>query len=114
LGAYVTAVDKAPLAESVAQMPGVRYRDASAFSIDPATFGPLDWLCSDVIAYPTRMLALVERWHRTGDVRNMIITVKFQGPTDHAVAAAFGAIEGGRLFHLHHNRHELTFALLRD
>ena len=113
-GAYVTAVDKAPLAESVDALPEVRFRNASAFSIEPESFGNLDWLCSDVIAYPKRMFTLVERWHRAGNVRNMVVTVKFQGETDHEIAHAFSSIEGGRLFHLHHNRHELTFALLRD
>jgi 23S rRNA (cytidine2498-2'-O)-methyltransferase len=95
-------------------MPEVRHRIASAFSIEPESFGALDWLCSDVIAYPKRMLSLVERWNDAGNVRTMIVTVKFQGVTDHEIARAFAAIEGGRLFHMHHNRHELTFALLRD
>ena len=85
-----------------------------AFSIEPDSFGELDWLCSDVIAYPKRMYALVERWHRSGNVRNMIVSMKFQGETDHEIARAFASIEGSQLFHLHHNRHELTFALLRD
>ena len=114
LGAYVTAVDKAPLDERVEGMPEVRFRSASAFSIEPESFGELDWLCSDVIAYPKRMYALVERWHRSGNVRNMIVSMKFQGETDHEIARAFASIEGSQLFHLHHNRHELTFALLRD
>jgi 23S rRNA (cytidine2498-2'-O)-methyltransferase len=35
--------------------------------------------------------------------------VKFQGETDHDAADAFAAIPGGRLMHLFHNRHELTF-----
>jgi 23S rRNA (cytidine2498-2'-O)-methyltransferase len=35
--------------------------------------------------------------------------VKFQGATDHASAEAFAAIPGGRLQHLFHNKHELTF-----
>ena len=44
----------------------------------------------------------------------MIVTVKFQGDTDHEIAQAFASIEGARLFHLHHNKHELTFALRND
>src|SRR5690242_11628377 len=61
LGARVIAVDKAPLAPSVTAMPGVEVRQASAFSIEPASLGPVDWLFSDVICYPTRLLSLVER-----------------------------------------------------
>lgn len=114
LGADVLAIDKAPLDPEVAAMAGVRWRGVSAYAIEPREVGPLDWLCSDVIAYPKRTFALVERWHREGDVRNMVVTIKFQGATDHEIVHAFRAIEGGRVFHLHHNKHELTFALVRD
>ena len=43
----------------------------------------------------------------------MVVTIKFQGDTDHEIVHAFRAIEGARVFHLHHNKHELTFALVR-
>lgn len=109
LGAKVVAIDKAPVDERLLALSNVTARDESAFSIAPTTFGDVDWLCSDVIAYPKRMYSLVERWRQSGKARNMIVTLKFQGETDHAIAQAFAAIEGGRVFHLHHNRHELTF-----
>lgn len=111
-GAEVVAVDKAPLDPSVAAMPGVSWREESAFGLDPRDFEPVDWLCSDIIGYPRRLLALVERWRGSGRVRNIVLTVKFQGETDHEAARAFAAVPGGVLFHLHHNKHELTFALL--
>ena len=106
LGAEVTAVDKAPLAASVAAMPGVSVRLESAFAV-PAE--PVDWLFSDVIAYPDRLLALVRRWIDAGAARHMICTIKFQGPTDHAAADAFAALPGAQVVHLFHNKHELTF-----
>jgi len=106
LGAVVTAVDKAPLAPGVAAMPGVTWRAGSAFALAPE---PVDWLFSDVVAYPRRMLALVERWVASGAARRIVCTVKFQGATDHDAAAAFAAIPGGRLAHLFHNKHELTW-----
>ncbi len=114
LGASVLAVDKAPLDPRVGAMPGVRWQEGSAYAPDPATAGRVDWLCSDVIAYPQRTLALVERWQREGDIGAMVVTIKFQGATDHEIVPAFRAIDGGRVFHLHHNKHELTFALVRD
>lgn len=112
LGAQVVAVDKAPLEPRIAAMPGVTIREESAFGLDPATIGPVDWLFSDVICYPARLLALVQRWRESGLARNMVCTIKFQGATDHESARAFAAIPGARLMHLHHNKHELTWALL--
>jgi 23S rRNA (cytidine2498-2'-O)-methyltransferase len=106
LGASVTAIDKAPLAESVAAMPGVTQRQDSAFAMPPE---PVDWLCSDIIAYPDRLLALVRRWIEAGSVKHIVCTIKFQGPTDHDAADAFANIPGGRVLHLFHNKHELTF-----
>jgi 23S rRNA (cytidine2498-2'-O)-methyltransferase len=112
LGARVLAVDKAPLEPRIAAMAGVSQRNESAFGLAPDSVGPVDWLFSDVICYPARLLALVQRWRDSGLARNMICTVKFQAETDHAAARAFAAIPGSRLMHLHHNKHELTWALL--
>jgi len=111
LGATVIAVDKAPLDPKVAAMPGVEWRGESAFALEPESIGPVDWLFSDVICYPARLWRLVERWQAAGLVKNFVCTIKFQGPTDHETAAAFGAVAGARVLHLHHNKHELTFML---
>jgi 23S rRNA (cytidine2498-2'-O)-methyltransferase len=112
LGAEVIAVDKAPLDPAVASMPGVAWRGESAFALDPESFGRIDWLCADIICYPARLLNLVQRWLAAGTVRHVVCTLKFQGDTDHDTAAAFAAIPGGRLFHAHHNKHELTWVRL--
>lgn len=111
LGASVLAVDKAPLDPRIAAMPGVEWRGESAFALEPESVGPLDWLFSDVICYPARLLRLVERWRATGLVRNYVCTVKFQGETDHETAEAFAALPGAEVLHLHNNKHELTFVL---
>ena len=112
LGARVIAVDRAPLDPRVDRLDRVEWREGSAFALDPASFGHVDWLCSDVVAYPQRVLAMVERWLHSGHVDNMVVTIKFQGATDHAAARAFAELPYGRLFHLSHNRHELTFAAI--
>jgi 23S rRNA (cytidine2498-2'-O)-methyltransferase len=106
LGAQVTAVDKAPLDPRVAGLPNVEVRLDSAFAMAPE---PTDWLFSDVVAYPARLLGLVRRWIDAAAAGRIVCTVKFQGETDHDAADAFAAIPGGRLMHLFHNRHELTF-----
>ena len=113
LGARVIAVDKAPLEPAVAAMPGVEWRGGSAFALAPADIGAVDWLFSDVIAYPERLLRLVQSWHTSGLARHFVCTLKFQGATDHDAATAFAAIPGARVVHLHHNKHELTFMLSR-
>jgi 23S rRNA (cytidine2498-2'-O)-methyltransferase len=109
LGAEVIAVDKAPLDPAVAAMPGVTWRGESAFGLAPE---PVDWLFSDVICYPARLLALVRRWIAAGAAPNMVCTIKFQGATDHDAAAEFAAIPGAVVFHGAHNKHELMFARL--
>ncbi len=106
LGAGVTAVDKAPLDAGVAAMPGVVERRDSAFGLAPE---PVDWLFSDVIAYPDRLLTLVHRWIDAAAARFIVCTIKFQGSTDHEAADAFAAIPGSQVVHLFHNKHELTF-----
>ena len=112
LDARVIAVDKAALAPSVTRLPNVAVLQQSAFALEPQTVGPIDWLCCDVICYPTRLLALVERWMKAGTVRRFVCTVKFQGATDFETARRFAQIPGARLLHLHHNKHELTWLKL--
>jgi 23S rRNA (cytidine2498-2'-O)-methyltransferase len=107
LGAGVLAIDKAPLDPLVAAMPGVEARQESAFGVRPF---PVDWVFCDVACYPDRLLELARRW--LDSATNLVCTIKFQGKTDLASAAAFRAIEGSRLLHLWHNRHELTWARL--
>ncbi|WP_439576706.1 SAM-dependent methyltransferase [Elioraea sp.] len=116
LGARVVAVDKAPLDPAVAALPGVTERRESAFGLDPAAWlrahGKADWLFSDVIAYPARLLRLVRSWIDADAARNIVCTLKFQGATDHATAEAFAAIPRTWLRHVSHNGHELMFARL--
>ena len=114
LGARVISVDKAPLDPAIASLPGIDYRKMSAFALQPAEIGPVDWLFSDVICYPARLLALVETWLASGLARNFICTLKFQGKTDMQTAQRFAAIPGSRLTHLFHNKHELTWMRLEE
>jgi len=112
IGARIVSVDKAPLAPAVAHLPGIEHRLDSAFALNPGSVGPVDWLFSDVVCYPARLLALVERWRAARTCRNFVCTIKFQGETDHAVARRFAAIPGSQLRHLFHNKHELTWILM--
>ncbi|MEX2550406.1 MAG: SAM-dependent methyltransferase, partial [Nitriliruptoraceae bacterium] len=111
-GADVIAIDRAPPAPEVDRLANVRWRQADAFGLDPAETGHLDWWCSDIIAYPDRLLELVTRWLDSGRVQNLVCTVKFQGATDHEAASRFAALPGAQLFHLSQNKHELTCVVL--
>jgi 23S rRNA (cytidine2498-2'-O)-methyltransferase len=112
LGVRIISVDKAPLAPEIARLSGVEPVAESAFALDPRMVGPVDWLFSDIVCYPARLLALVERWLAAGTCRRFVCTIKFQGETDHAIAARFAAIPGSQLRHLFHNKHELTWIKL--
>lgn len=109
LGARVISVDKAPLDPAIAALPDVTELRQSAFGLDPREVGRVDWLFSDVICYPPRLLGLVGRWMEQGAAANMLCTLKFQAATDHETARLFAAIPGSRLMHLAHNKHELTW-----
>ena len=112
LGARVISIDKAPLDPAIAALPGVDYRRASAFSLEPSAIGPVDWLFSDVVCYPARLLRLVDGWLASSVVQNFVCTLKFQGETDMQTARRFAGIPGSRLVHLSHNKHELTWIKL--
>ena len=117
LGARTFSVDKAPLDPRIAAMPLVDHCLGSGFGLDPRTAGspehPVDWVFSDMACYPERLLELIQRWLTAGAARNFVCTLKFQGDTDYATAQAFADIPGSRLIHLAHNKHELTWVLLR-
>lgn len=110
MGARVISIDKVRLAPAVARLPGIEQRLASAFAVEPKAVGPIDWLFCDVVCYPARLLALIERWLAAGTCRRFLCTIKFQGETDHAAARRFAAIPGSQLRHLYHNKHELTWS----
>jgi 23S rRNA (cytidine2498-2'-O)-methyltransferase len=114
LGAAVTAIDKAPLEPAIAAMPNVTTRQESAFALVPAQEPAVDWLFSDIIAYPARLLTLVQAWIAAGKAKRIVCTLKFQGATDHESAEAFAAISGGEIHHLSQNKHELTFIWQKD
>ena len=109
LGARVISVDKAPIDERLTRLTRVRYVQESAFALDPSGVGRVHWLVSDVICYPARIVKLIERWIAVHPGAGFVITIKFQGDTDMAPLRDLAKIDGGRLVHLHHNKHELTW-----
>ncbi len=111
LGARVTAVDRAALDPAVAGLANAEERRGSAFAVDPGAAGPVDWLLADIACYPERLLDLVRAWLEAGAARRLVVTVKFQGTADPALVDAFAALPGAALWHLAHNKHELTLVI---
>ncbi|MGB4586756.1 MAG: SAM-dependent methyltransferase [Rectinemataceae bacterium] len=110
LGAGVLAVDRAPLDDSVASMPGVRYLKHDAFTLRPEELEPVDWLFSDVICYPEALYDWISACRESRFAKNYICTIKMQGASfDRATTDRFAAIPGSKVIHLWHNRHELTW-----
>ncbi len=106
LGTNVTSVDKAPLTVKTSER--VQFFEESAFAMEPQK---VDWFFSDIICYPDRLLELVRKWEK--HARCFVCTIKFQGPTDFDSVSEFLEIPGSKVRHLTHNKHELTWILLR-
>lgn len=113
LGCKVISVDKAPLDPRLMNHPQVQYYSESAFGLDPLKFGKVDWLFSDIICYPDKLLGLVQKWRDSGMVKNFACTLKFQGETDYKTMDAFlKEFPGSKIIHLYHNKHEVTWVYL--
>lgn len=109
LGCSVLSIDRAELAPSLMAHPSLSFRRHDAFTLSPQELGSFDWVCSDVICYPERLLEWTERWRASGLCRAMICTIKLQGATDWPLIEAFAAVPSSLLVHLNYNKHEFTW-----
>jgi 23S rRNA (cytidine2498-2'-O)-methyltransferase len=80
-GAHVTAVDRSPLRADLMAHPRLDFVKGDAFAYAPPY--PVDWLLSDVIAYPVRVIDLIDRWISARLCRRFVTTVKFKGEADY-------------------------------
>ena len=111
-GAHVTAVDRAPLAPRLMRDPQVQFVQGDAFGWRSDV--PLDWVVSDVIAYPQRVLELVDAWCRPQGARRVVLQMKFKGGPDWgliAQARAQAAAQGYvlRAKHFFNDKNEVTW-----
>jgi 23S rRNA (cytidine2498-2'-O)-methyltransferase len=105
LGAAVLSVDRASLDPRVAALPRVEFRAGDAFQVEPSP--EFRWLFSDVICYPEKLQAYVENWLAVVPDLRFVCTLKFQGDADPALVDRCARL--GRVLHLAHNKHELTW-----
>lgn len=113
LGARVVAVDRAALAPALDGHPRLTQLRGDGFRYTPED-PPVDWLLSDLIAYPARGLALLARWAGARWFRRTVFHLKFKGRADYSTAAEAIRVlrEAGyplaRAKHLYHDRNEVT------
>lgn len=110
-GAMVTAVDRSPLHEDLMAHKRLTFVEGDAFKFAPAT--PVDWLLCDVIAFPTKSIALIDHWLSQGWCKNLIVTLKFKGSDDYPLLETCKAMlerHGGDYLirRLNVNRNEVT------
>jgi 23S rRNA (cytidine2498-2'-O)-methyltransferase len=110
LGATVYCIDKAPLDDSLMKLSNVHFQKGDAFSLKPASFPPIDWFCSDIICYPEKLYEFLTNWLPV--CKNFVCTLKFQGEAHYDAISLFEKIPGSQIFHLFHNKHELTWVKL--
>jgi 23S rRNA (cytidine2498-2'-O)-methyltransferase len=94
------------------RMSHVKWIKHDAFTLKPDAIEPVDWFFSDLICEPARLSELVGTWAASGRVKNFVCTLKFKGPTDFAAIERF-RLKGGKIRHLFHNKHELTWWLTK-
>jgi 23S rRNA (cytidine2498-2'-O)-methyltransferase len=110
LGADVLAIDRSELADNVSAMKTVSFASGDAFKYLPTTHGPYDWIFSDLICYPDKLLEFVKQWTESGMCKRMICTIKFQGDqAPYEIIKTFNQIPGSIVRHLNYNKHELTW-----
>lgn len=111
LKANVFAVDRSELAPELMKNPLVKFVAHDAFTLKPEEIGPFDWVFSDVICYPERLLKWIHEWMDSKMVKNMICTIKMQGEIDWKLIGEFEEIPNSHVLHLNYNKHELTWIM---
>jgi 23S rRNA (cytidine2498-2'-O)-methyltransferase len=114
IGCKVISIDRAPLDDKIAVLPGVEFIKTNAFNLEPEDLGAVDWFFSDIICYPGKLYELVEKWLASGLCSNFVCTIKFQGETDFVSVEKFKKLPNARVQHLHHNKHEVTVWINTD
>ena len=109
LNLQVISVDKAPLDATIAKAANITFLQESAFALDPKTMQNVQWLFSDIICYPERLLTFIKKWMQESSVEHFVCTIKFQSEADFAIIDEFLKIPNSKMVHLYHNKHELMW-----
>jgi len=104
----VIAIDKSPLDERISTLHNVRYEAKNAFNINLSDYKDATWIFSDVICYPDKLFNFVTKLLEQFPDKRYVFTMKFQGIDHGDVVSRFAALPG-KIIHLYHNKHELTW-----
>jgi 23S rRNA (cytidine2498-2'-O)-methyltransferase len=91
-GARVIALDRSPLEESLMLDDQVSFLKADAFKYQASE--KVDWVVSDIISAPERILELMEYWVTGKNCTHFIFTIKFQGDKDYGILEKFKSVAG--------------------
>jgi 23S rRNA (cytidine2498-2'-O)-methyltransferase len=86
-GANIIALDRSPLREDLMADPKVEFKKADAFKF--VTDEKIDWVVSDIICLPPRIMELIQTWVVAKKCRNFVFTIKFQGEADYPILKEF-------------------------
>ncbi|MFA6119222.1 MAG: SAM-dependent methyltransferase [Parachlamydiales bacterium] len=112
LNVDLMSVDKAPLDNSLNKFPNINFLQKDAFAFLPEKLGRMDWIFSDLICYPEKLLAWIQKW--LGFCDNFICTIKFQKDDHDGIIKEFQSIPDSKLIHLYNNKHELTWIKFKE
>ncbi len=105
----VYSVDRSPLDSKIANQKNIIFSSGDAFQIKPSDFPDCTCLFSDIICTPERLLGLVQNWIKNSKVKTLVCTIKFKGPCDFDILKEFEKIENSTIYHLYHNKNEVTW-----
>ncbi len=109
LGADILAIDRAPLDPRMNKFPNIEFRKGDALAKGPEELGEFDWVFSDVICYPERLLEWIKVWISSRATKHILCSVKFRGDEGYGVLKELKKIPNSWIRHLFVNKHEVTF-----
>lgn len=86
-GAKVIALDRSPLDMELMEDESVTFFKQDAFKYEVSEVA--DWVVSDIICIPERILELIDYWVIGKNCKNFIFTIKFQGQKDYGILKKF-------------------------
>ncbi len=106
LGASVLSIDRSKLDPLLDTFTNVQFKTGDAFSLAPEK---KDWVFSDVICYPEKLLDYMKGWIDSGHCQKFVCSIKFAGKPDYEVIHQFRQLPHSRVLHLTHNKNEVTW-----